>query len=203
MKKNQNTLTTNLVGLWVNLARVYEIAKLGNLSIRIVYQSDYKEASDDYKEIKSFYHDVKFASDGDLIVELFKPDTYESKRQFETLSDINKRVEKAKDNVLPTSFLNEASEMLLKTAVKRLNFSLIDVKKVKQIAAVISKLDGYSEIRTEHLAEAIQYRAFMNDDIAINAENCSIRFGSGITISRNDIDSKFVKAAIEHLQKLL
>jgi hypothetical protein len=62
----------NLVGIWVNLSRAYEIALLGNFKIQIVFNKEYKQGFEDYDNIKSFYNEVDFVKEGDLIIEIYK-----------------------------------------------------------------------------------------------------------------------------------
>ena len=50
----------NLVGLWANLSRAYEMALLGKFSIQIIFDKEYIQGFDDYESIKSFYKDVLF-----------------------------------------------------------------------------------------------------------------------------------------------
>ncbi len=55
--------------------------------------------------------------------------------------------------------LNVASVSLLRTAMGRLNLSARAYDRILKVARTIADLDGADEIRTEHLAEAIQYRS--------------------------------------------
>jgi hypothetical protein len=200
------TETTSIIGLWVNLSRVYEIAKTGGLSIRVIFDKEYTNGFNDYELIKAFYKDVNFCSDGDIIFELTPPkiSMYPPKKnQFETLQDIEKRIEKAKANILPSEFLGDSCYILLKTAVNRLNFSLSDTEKVKEIAGIIAQLDGTDKIQAEHIAEAVQYKALSNWGNYCNAENKSILFGTGIEISLTELDSADIEKAIEYLQNLI
>lgn len=200
------TETTNIIGLWVNLSRVYEIAKLGGLSIKVVFDKEYINGFNDYELIKAFYKDVKFCSDGDIIFELTAPEISmypPRKNQFETLEDIEKRIEKAKANILPSEFLGDSCYSLLKTAVKKLDFSLSDTEKVKEMAGIIAQLDGTKKIQVEHITEAVQYKALLSYGNYCNAENKSILFGTGIEIALTELDSTDVEKAIEYLQNLI
>lgn len=197
---------TNIIGLWTNLSRVYEIAKLGGLSIRVVFDKDYINGFKDYELIKAFYKDVNFSIDGDIVFELTAPEisSYPSrKNQFETLEDIEKRIEKAKNNILPSEFSGDSCHTLLKTAINRMNFSLSDTEKVKEIAGIIAKLDGTVRIQVEHIAEAVQYRCLLGEGNYCNAENKSILFGSGIEIALTELDPTDIEKAIEYLQSLI
>lgn len=195
----------NLVGLWGNLSRMYEVAKLGGFSLRVVYLKEYLEGNDDYNQIKSFYSDVKFSSEGDLVCEITKPYSYVQKRAFETLSNINDRVVKAASNVRPTAYQSDSCEALIKVVSTRLNLSLTDVEKIHAISSVIAQLDGSDTIKCEHCAEAIMYLAKCNvDDMnCVEAENNVMNFGGNIKINVTEINTEHVEAAIEYLKTLL
>ena len=202
-----------LTGLWPNLARAYEIARLGNFTITVTYQktSDYVGVHDDYQKIKEFYKDVQFVKSGDIWIELTKPHSYEKLFGYETLGDIHARVEKAKKYKLPEDTLDEPSEELLKTAVQRLFFSLKDVEIIHKIAQVIAQLDGESDIRAHHIAEAIHYqiKTYHPDDKLIVADDSVLYFGKYITIHRDGLDGMYadekrsIRKAIHYLKSLL
>jgi magnesium chelatase family protein len=54
--------------------------------------------------------------------------------------------------------LNEESKMLIKTVVKKLNFSARSFDRILRVARTIADLDNSENIETYHLSEAIQYR---------------------------------------------
>ena len=191
----------NLVGLWVNLSRAYEIALLGNFRVKIVFDKEYKQGFEDYENIKAFYKDVLFCKDGDITVEIYKPNYTQDKINYETLDDILGRVNRAKNNSLPTDFKNDACNTLLKTATERLGFSYSKKEKVIEIAKIIAQLDNSKFIEAQHLAEAIQYNCY--DDTQCDAENKSISFGSGIQIALYDLDCIDIENAISYLSGLI
>ncbi len=191
----------NLVGLWANLSRAYEVALLGNFSIKIVFDKEYIQGFDDYENIKSFYKDVLFCKDGDLTVEIYKPDYTQDRINYETLEDIVDRVNKAKNNPLPSDFKNDACNALLKTATERLGFSYSKKEKVIEIAKIIAQLDNSKLIETQHVAEAIQYNCV--DDTVCVAEDKSLSFGYGITITKSKIYEEDINNAINYLKSLL
>lgn len=205
MKTKQMEKTVkNLIGLFVNIARAYEVAKLGNFSIRIVFDKEYLQGVKDYKEVVNFFSDVKFAADGDIIVQMYKPDYSTKVKAYETLEDINKRILKAQEREFtPYEFKNEDCEKLLKTATNRLDFNLTDIEKIRKIAGIIAKLAGVNYVEAQHIAEAIQYRAFLPEDGYIDPLQSTLNFGDGITISLTDKAQSDIEQAIKYLQSLL
>ena len=53
----------------------------------------------------------------------------------------------------------EEGHILLKNAMERINLSARAYNRILKVARTIADLDGSNSIRTEHLAEAIQYRS--------------------------------------------
>lgn len=192
----------NLVGLWATLSRAYEIALLGNFKIQIIFDKEYTQGFEDYENIKSFYGDVDFVKEGDLIVEIYKPDYNQETKRFETKEDIKMRVEKALKNKKPDLFENNSCDALLKTATDRLDFTLQKREKVIEISKIIAQLDGSAAIKPEHIAEAIQYN-YPYYDTKCNAENKSVNFGSGIQIALYDLDYTDIENAINYLSGLV
>jgi hypothetical protein len=189
----------NLVGLWPNVSRAYEIALLGNYSIEIGFDKSYIQGFDDYKLIKDFYLGVDFVQNGDLFVEIYEVN-YNIKFKPETLLDIQKRVDDVKDLVRPTEFNSTSCDSLLDTAINRLKLSLITRKKIIEVACVIAQLSKSKTIKVEHIAEAIHYHC-LNESICL-AEKKSIKFGKGIEIALHELDNNDVEQAIEYLNSL-
>lgn len=188
----------NLISLWVNVSRAYEIALLGNYSIQVVFDKSYKEGFEDYQAIKEFFNEVPFKIGG-LQVEITKPD-YQQDQRSETKADILARVTTAKKRPMPTVFKSSGCEHLLRVASERLSLSLPKIESIKSVAAVIAQLSGSKEIAVEHIAEAVHYHSY--DGEGILAESQSLKFG-GIIIPLTEQSELDIKAAIEHLQALL
>jgi hypothetical protein len=182
----------NPIGVWPNLSRAYEIAKLGNFGITITYQQhgDYLQVSDDYETIKKFYSDVKFVPDGEIWLELTPPKDYTRGNGCETLADIHARVEKAKGNLKPVKYEGEACMELLKNATDKLHFSAKDIDIINEVAEVIAQLDGENMVYAHHVAEAIQYRIkYGFEDNLMIADNSIMYFGKYIQINRAGLKS--------------
>ena len=173
-KKQFTTETSeiNLVGITANISRCYEISQVGGHSITFAYYSD-KDDSErnvnpkDIALIASFYG-VKPSIDGDIIVEVCRPSfdeiTMAKSGRFETLDEINERVKKAKEIPLPSLNLNSVCLSLFKTAYERLGLALYEIEIINKVAQTIARMAFSNEIKPEHLAEAIQYRAINKNE---------------------------------------
>ncbi len=83
----------------------------------------------------------------------------------ESIEAINERIEKAKSRPEPTEFGSHGTAMiLLKTAAERLSFTSEDVMDVIAVSKSIARLDGSDKIQVEHIAEAVQYLAILDED---------------------------------------
>lgn len=199
---NTGILKSDSIALWPNFSRAVEIAILGNYSISVYYDSDYKSGAEDYQFIKEKLKGVfeSFSPSGDIIVSIHAPKF--PLRNVETLQDILNRVQ-TYPTALPKLELDSGSEALLVNAQNRLGLGINKVGNVQRLAVTIAQMDRASVTRCEHIAEAINYSYISPDSHKINAEDNSITFGDGITISKGLLYSEDVKAAIAHLQGIL
>ena len=195
----------NLTGVYPNLSRAYEIALLGRHTITVVYLGNlfnYTQANEDYPMIKKFFSGVLFVSNGDLWIEIKKPQNYDQGKYSETLTDIHTRVKKAENNTEPKQEYCDTGKELLKNAVDHLLLSLKDVEIIQRVSSTIAKLDGEGEILVHHVVEAIQYR-IKPDHPLIIAENNTIQFGGNISIKQGEINYGDIENAINYLGKML
>lgn len=196
-------MITNFTYLFVSLFRAIEIAKLGDLSISVVFDTQYQKGGEDYKAIKEFtkgWFD-NYKPNGDLRVEMYQPTSYIVKKSGETLETIQQRIDKAKQLPTPQNTLNEPSEHLLKTATNRLNLSINEVNHIVKISQVIAQLNLHNKIEVEDIAEAIHY--FMPIENKITPENNSINFGEMIEFKLGDINSLNANEAIQYLTQYI
>jgi hypothetical protein len=156
----------NLIGIWPNLSRAYEIASVGKLSIELYFDKEYFSPRLDAELIRDFYKGVSFHRKGEIQVSLHHPyfSDIVNNSHSETMKDILERIDKAKQNKKPDLTLDSISTAILKTAYDRLKFSVTDVQIIIDLAAVIAQMEGVDKIRAEHIAEAIQYRTCTNDE---------------------------------------
>lgn len=149
----------------VNLSRAFEIAFAGGHSIALIGPLNLKEYMN---EIKAFLPEVHFTTPdkADILFEVTMPcpDYIKASRYNEDREDVLKRTY-GLTSVSPD--IDTTSELLLKTAIKRLNFTPIDRDKIVALSQTIASLGKDSKIAVHHLAEAINYRSFMDD---INGE---------------------------------
>jgi hypothetical protein len=169
--RNDNKIS--VIGLYCNIARAYEIAKVGEHEMSFYYYDDPEDESRtvktwDIEKVLGFYG-IKPALTGDILVEVLRPDfdsvVYSMRRKFETLEEINERVEAAKNNPIPElGTINEVCFALLKSSFERLNLGVYEVEIIMKVAQTIARMDNKNEIKVEHIAEAIQYRAIVRKD---------------------------------------
>jgi magnesium chelatase family protein len=78
--------------------------------------------------------------------------------RFKTKSGLYANAQMSTADVKKICNLNEASQQLLKHAMQRLNLSARAYDRIIKVSRTIADLDSSETIKTEHIAEAIQYR---------------------------------------------
>lgn len=188
-----------ITGLFYNVFRAIEVAKAGNFSVTVVY--DYTNGLSDYNLIKEYCKGwfENWSDDGDIFVEMFIPDKYES-ILFETKDIISQRINSAnKTTILKRS---DASNSLLDTAKRRLNIAILDSNTICNIALTIASLENEPETGITHFAEAIAYlRKPKFLTIAETAQKV-LKFGS-IEIKHETTNQTDINEAIAYLTTLL
>lgn len=163
-------MTFNLNQLAPNISRVFEISRVGNHTVKLVAGRGVKPV--DLQLLKSYYsfHEGKDGN-ADMIVEVcFNPDDvvnllYPNSRS-ETLEEVWTRIDKV---LLETpEFIDDtlapAGRSLLKTSIERLNLGVTDVMQIISVANTIARMSFSDKIKTEHVAEAIQYKSYIPDE---------------------------------------
>jgi len=160
----------NPVKYSLQLARAVEIAALGGLKILVAANTEnYKKAKEDFIYIRSLYSAISghtFVPEKPHInIELTKPDFLNT--EYESLTDIQKRIVNAKTNPKVSDDICSTSESFLKNAYERLDLGIVDVLQIKEVAATIARLEGASKIEVQHLAEAVQYKAIDLENLEV------------------------------------
>ena len=84
-------------------------------------------------------------------------------RRFETHKNIYCNAMMPSNMVKEICEINDAGNSLLKTAMERLGLSARAYDRILKVSRTIADLSGCESIKTEHLAEAIQYRSLDRD----------------------------------------
>lgn len=163
----------NLVGLAVNIARVYEISKFGGHSVRIIPSTTGNVSQIDCDILTNFYNLDLFAdyNSPEIIVELaYSPNDIISVlngHKYETIGDINERIATT-ERLTVSPKLDKVCLSLLKTAAEKLDLGINDTIQIISVAQTIANLAGNDTIKVEHLAEAIQYKSEKPTNVTTN-----------------------------------
>ncbi len=85
--------------------------------------------------------------------------------EYETIEQLKERIEAGKAFPKPElSTLNAASFALLSVAYDRLRLCVSNIPMILSIAQSIAQLAKSDQVRVEHVAEAIQYRALLDSE---------------------------------------
>ncbi len=155
------TKIENAIHLFPSLHRAYEVSFVSGLMIKPFHHADYhpRAALDDLKASGAM---SRMSETGEIYVEVNRPQFSEllSVHKFEIPSEIEKRLEPLRSGGFPRELESPgAANLLVQTAWEKLGLSVRDYNIIHQMAGAIAKLDGSSKIKTEHIAEAVHYRA--------------------------------------------
>jgi magnesium chelatase family protein len=79
--------------------------------------------------------------------------------RYDALSGIHCNAQMTTSQLQNLCKLDEAGHSILKTAMERLGLSARAYNRIIKVSRTIADLDGSLDIKTEHVAEAIQYRS--------------------------------------------
>lgn len=88
--------------------------------------------------------------------------------RFRTVPDIHCNAQLPAQAVRILCAIEESGRLLLKQAMERLNLSARAYDRILKVARTIADLDNQSQIRTEHLAEAIHFRTLDRENWSDN-----------------------------------
>jgi len=84
-------------------------------------------------------------------------------KRFESLEAIHYNAQMGSKHIRDFCALEETSLQLLKTAMERLNLSARAFDRILKVSRTIADLDNAETIKSNHVAEAIQYRSLDRD----------------------------------------
>jgi magnesium chelatase family protein len=84
-------------------------------------------------------------------------------KRFESLDNIHYNAQMGTKLIREHCVLDEASLLLLKTAMERLNLSARAYDRILKVARTIADLEASDTVNSNHIAEAIQYRSLDRD----------------------------------------
>lgn len=80
-------------------------------------------------------------------------------RRYADIPNVHSNAQMTAKMIRDYCHLNEESSAMLKNAMNKLNFSARAYDRILKVSRTIADLEGAESIKTEHLAEAIQYRS--------------------------------------------
>ncbi len=86
--------------------------------------------------------------------------------RFSEFPDIHCNAQMSSSQIRKYCYINAAGQQLLKNAMEKLGLSARAYDRILKVSRTIADLDKSSDIRNEHLAEAIQYRSLDRDSWA-------------------------------------
>lgn len=157
-----------------NIVRALEIAQTGGFKVAILFQEDVSELfKGELLKTLSEFVTITSPKYADLVLEYCIPDSNSALKVTETRIE---KFERANYEIVSNK-LDSTANALLDVAYRKLNFDLMDKEIVIAVARCIAFIGNSQSIKTEHLAEAIHYRAFdrnlIKDDRSWTAKELS------------------------------
>jgi len=87
-------------------------------------------------------------------------------KRFETIEGVHSNAQMEAQKVQEICIINDQAKMLLSKAMQRLNLSARAYDRILKVARTIADLGQSEDIKTEHIAEAIQYRTLDRENWA-------------------------------------
>lgn len=151
----------NLIGMYPNVARAMEIAMTGGFGIYLYGDVPQEELNAVTRWLENNQVRCTISQQNALCVELTRVDWRRlfSSGKSETIDDIRRRVGQAKIYVTPKD-PDETALLLVKQAYEKLQASWTMIDFCIPVARIIALLDNAVKVRSEHMAEAIQYTMY-------------------------------------------
>lgn len=150
----------NLISVSANISRVYEIAKTGNHTVKLIPSEGVSVY--DIQLLNDFYQFPNIEGHCDMYCEVYidysEISTLFNGRKYETKEDIKQRINQSNQNATPSRNLSPSCQSLLKAAITKLNLGLSDTLAVIEVSLTIAQMEGSKDIQPQHIAEAIQYQ---------------------------------------------
>lgn len=154
----------NLISASVNISRVYEIAKTGNHTVKLIPSEGVSVY--DIQLLNDFYEFPNTEGHCDMYCEVYidysEISTLFNGRKYETKEDIEQRINQSNKNEIPLREISPSCQSLLKAAITTLNLGLRDTLAVIEVSLTIARMEGSKDIKLQHIAEAIQYQSIEN-----------------------------------------
>jgi magnesium chelatase family protein len=83
--------------------------------------------------------------------------------RFEALENVHYNAQMSSKLIREYCALDDASKLLLKTAMERLNLSARAYDRILKVARTIADLEAAPKVEAMHISEAIQYRSLDRD----------------------------------------
>jgi magnesium chelatase family protein len=102
--------------------------------------------------------DTSFSEKSAVILERVQKSRDIQLKRFKTIKGVFHNAQMDVNEIQAFCVLNDESQLIIKSAMKRLRFSARAYSRIIKVARTIADLEGAIDIQSVHIAEAIQYR---------------------------------------------